>query len=43
MMMIMMMNGDDDDDDMKSGVKSTKTWQERLKGSGNQGQNWCQW
>ena len=24
-------------------MKSTKTWQERLKGSGNQGQKWCQW
>ena len=24
-------------------MKSTKTWQERLKGSGNEGQKWCQW
>ena len=24
-------------------MKSTKTWQARLKGSGNQGQKWCRW
>ena len=24
-------------------MKSIKTWQERLKGSGKQGQKWCQW
>ena len=41
-------NDDDDDDDddnnkKKKIRKSTKNWQERLKGSGNQGQKWCQW
>ena len=33
-------HGDSNRKKLKS-MKSTKTWQGRIKGSGNQGQKWC--